>query len=90
MSDIAKVIILALAAWRLAYMLTNEAGPFGIFAWIRERVGGALECVYCCSVWTAALWVLLWSTPLQPIIIIFAVSGAALMLAAFTGAGVTG
>lgn len=31
--------ILALAAWRLAYMLVREDGPFAMFARLRRRAG---------------------------------------------------
>lgn len=32
-------LILALAAWRLAYMLVSEVGPFSVFARLRYRIG---------------------------------------------------
>jgi len=34
-----EVVILALAAWRLAHMLVEEAGPGGVFARLRYRAG---------------------------------------------------
>lgn len=83
------LLILALATWRLAYLLTKEDAPFQIMARIRQRTtfGGLLTCVYCASIWCAAglyaLWVLL--PALHWIALILAVSGAALMLAKYTG-----
>lgn len=60
------MLILALAAWRLAYMLVYEEGLFEVFDRIRrvannwEQAGKLLSCVWCCSVWTAAGMLLLW------------------------------
>lgn len=81
------LLILALATWRLAYLLVRETGPFGLFTRLRARttLGGVLNCTYCMSIWTAALMAALWLTPLQPIVWALAVSGAALMLASYTG-----
>ena len=81
------VLIIAAAAWRLAYLVTKEDAPFRLMARLRSRttIGGLLDCIKCASVWTAALMVLLWVTPLQPVVFVFAVSGAALMLASWTG-----
>lgn len=81
------LIILALACWRLAFMLVREAGPLDIFARLRARstLGGLLDCVFCTSVWTAALALALWATPLRPVVMLFAVSGLALMAASWTG-----
>lgn len=84
MSDL---VILALAAWRLAHMLVNEDGPGAIFSRLRHGAGvrsvvtrddqgnptasraaltplaEGLTCVWCVSVWTAALL----SLPLAPV-----------------------
>ena len=80
-------LILALATWRTAHLAVNEDAPFRLMARIRARwmFGGALNCVYCMSIWTAALMLALWLTPLQPVVIVAAVSGAALMLRSYTG-----
>ena len=62
-------------------MLVNEDGPFAVFAWIRRRLGvetpgeisgiaTLLTCVWCTSVWTAALLWPLWVTaPVIPSIL---------------------
>jgi hypothetical protein len=71
----------------MAYMVVREDGPANMFGRIRYRFAwtGALQCVYCMSVWTAGVAYLLWLTPLQPLVWIAAISGAALMLASWTG-----
>lgn len=65
-----KFLIYGLAVWRLSYMLVKEDGPGRIFRDLREATGikhdddGApiewnditpLHCVYCTSLWVAAL-----------------------------------
>lgn len=82
------LLILSLATWRIAYLVTKEAAPFQIMAKIRARwtLGGLLTCIYCSSVWAAMLMLLLWLTPLQPMVYVAAISGAALMLASYSGA----
>lgn len=92
------LIVVALAAWRLAYMVTSEAGPFDVFGRARERLSGGnkydvkpgsfgalLSCVQCMSVWTAIACFALWTTPLKPVVFVLSASGAALMLASYTG-----
>jgi hypothetical protein len=82
------LLIIALAAWRLAYLLTKESAPFNLMGRFRTRypLGGLLTCIYCASVWTALLCMGLYLTPLAPVVWIFAISGGALMLASWTGA----
>jgi len=68
-------VIKALATWRLASLLVNESGPLGMFDKLRHAVGvrydersvaygtnnlaELLTCVWCTSMWTALLFVLL-------------------------------
>jgi len=68
-------------------MLVREAGPLNVFARLREHttLGGLLECVFCASVWTAALLWLLWLTPGRPAVYVLAISGAGLIAASWTG-----
>lgn len=82
------VLIIALATWRLAYMVTSEAGPWDVFARLRTRwpLGGLLTCVRCLSVWAAAALWLVYLTPASPVVLLLAISAAALMLASYTGA----
>ena len=84
-----EFLILALATWRTAHLLVKEDAPFRLMVRIRARttLGGLLTCVKCASVWMAALMLALWFTPLAWLVWIAAISGAALMLASYTGAG---
>lgn len=80
-------ILIALATFRLAFMLVNEAGPLRIFERIRNltKLGGVLDCWHCASVWTAILMWLLIGTPAAPVVWVLAASGAAVMLGRYTG-----
>jgi hypothetical protein len=86
------LLILALATWRLAYLMAKEAAPFHLMTRLRQRTtfGGLLDCLMCSSWWAAVVMLLLWFTPLQPLVWVFAVSGAALMLGNYTGSSQQG
>lgn len=81
------LLVLILAAWRTAHLLVSEDAPFRLMARVRARttLGGLLTCIKCASVWTAALMLVLWFTPLVPLVWVAAISGGALMLASYTG-----
>lgn len=81
----ADLLILTLACWRVAYFVTHDDAPFGVMRRIRERVGGGLTCIVCTSVWASALVYVLWLTVLQPVVIVAAVSGGALMMHRWVG-----
>jgi hypothetical protein len=83
------LLIITLATWRLSYMLVSEDGPNQIIARLRARfsLGGLTDCIYCMSVWIAAGLYGLWQTAAYPIVIVLAISGAAMMLRSYTGAG---
>lgn len=87
MASLADLLILALATWRLAYLISKENAPFNLMGRFRTRfpLGGGSSCIYCVSVWCAAFWLILWQTPLRPLVYLFAISGAALMLATYSG-----
>lgn len=84
-------IILICATWRMASMLSKEHGPFHIFSKFRERfpLGGLTACIYCMSVWCAIPILLIYvlAPALTILIWILAVSGGALLLRSYTGAG---
>lgn len=83
------LFIIAAASWRLAYMLVNEAGPFQMFARLRRwsTFGGLLECIYCTSVWTAAIVWLIYLTIFRPVTFILAASMIGLAVSSYTGVG---
>jgi hypothetical protein len=77
------VIVTGLAGWRLAAMLSYEAGPWGAFERLRRAVGtpppGPQEitgflpllfgCVWCIGWWTAALMLgLMYWFPAVPLV----------------------
>ena len=81
-------MVLALATWRLAYLLTGkEQGPYGILERLRKQAFliNVLSCIKCTSVYVApALWLLLF-TPLWVVVWWLAIGGLALMLHRYTG-----
>lgn len=78
--------MLAAAAWRLAYLLVYEEAPWRLAARLRARFPDSpLQCLYCTSVWAAALLWLVWHTPARPLVDVLAISGLALLLWRYTG-----
>ena len=102
METLTDLVILALASWRLAYMLVNEDGPGAVFSRLRYRAGvrsvvtrdnagqpvaskvalnglaEGLMCVWCVSVWAAALLLVPWP-PLEWLRWLLAVSAGAVL-----------
>jgi len=91
-TDALRFLILAIATWRVSHMITREAGPFDVFKRLRERLplGGLTSCIWCASVWVAAAFVIVYAL-IHPValadglILVPAVSGAALAFASWTG-----
>ena len=85
------LLILSIATWRLANLIAREDGPYHLIGAFRSRFAILQRddrnhyCVYCTSVWVAIALTLLWLTPLQPVVWVLAISGAALMLASYSG-----
>lgn len=81
------LLTLALATLYLSYALTKTDGPFHLFATIRQRLplGGLSKCIVCAAPWIAVVFYGLLSTPLQAIVEVFAVAGAAIVLAHYVG-----
>lgn len=80
--------VIAIATWRLAYMISSESGPWNIFVWLRQRLalGGLTSCIMCLSVWVgAAMLALHLAVPIMTWAL--AASGLALMLRSYTGVG---
>jgi len=73
-----QIVVVGLAAWRAASLLSKEDGPFRVFAIVRECIGirqmtelnelaKLWACVWCMSVWTAlAFWGLWYISPVIP------------------------
>lgn len=84
-------VILALATWRLAYMLVHEEGPLHVFARLRWYAGATdyhggkedsvLSCVYCTSMYTAPVMIALSTFDAGLLIAhVFALSAVAVLL----------
>ena len=79
-----RVLVCGLAGWRLASLLVNEEGPWGIFERLRVAAGvpprgptpiagllpGILTCVWCASFYTAIpIWFLWELSPMTDALI---------------------
>ena len=59
--EIGAIVVLGLAAYRLAWLIARDEGPFGLCAWLRGHidphqrtwVGRGLNCAGCVSFWLA-------------------------------------
>ena len=63
------VLLIPFAVYRATYMVSQEDGPFTVFARLRfamedNTIGDMLKCVYCVSVWFAGLFLLYYELPL--------------------------
>jgi len=84
--SLTDLLTLALATWRLSYLLVYEDAPWRFMTRLREwnDLGGLLRCIYCTSVWTAiGCWALWQVVPV--VVYVLAVSGLAMMLWRYTG-----
>ena len=81
------LLILALFAWYVSYVLVKTDGPFKLFARLRAvtTFGGLLECQYCLILWIALLGYVLISSPFVPIVSIGAGAGAGMLAHRYTG-----
>lgn len=81
-----QLLTLALATYTVASTITQQSGPWRVFTRVREvaPLGGLTTCVYCTAPWAAlALWALY---PVAAWVVeVLAITGAALMLGAYTG-----
>lgn len=83
-------VVIILATWRLAYLVTSEDAPFKLALRFRTAypLGGLTSCLKCASIWTALLCLVLWQYAGVVggwMVMIAAVSGAALMASSYTG-----
>lgn len=83
-------LLITLAAYYIAEVVTTKAGPFDIFANLRlELRWGVLACIWCFIPYVAiVLFLALLFIPCAIMIIeVFAICGAAMMLRSYTGSG---
>ena len=79
-------ILCTLAVWRIAYLISQEDGPFDIIIKLRKpfgqgTIGKLMDCFYCLSLWLAIPFAcLLALTILDGVILVLALSGAACIL----------
>ena len=80
-------VVLALATFYLAYVVTVTSGPFSIFYKLRQLAGQSriFTCIYCFSVWAGAFWYVLYLTPLRVGVYPFALAGAVALAYRYTG-----
>lgn len=82
------ILILSLATWRISHMLVTETGPLEVFTKLRAlKMGGLFDCIYCTSIWIGFLVMLLWLWDMDMVLYPFVFSGLAMLLRAYTGAG---
>jgi hypothetical protein len=56
--SIVDFVLAVFATWRVSFLLTQEDGPWDVFARLRRvagdsMAGRALQCLYCTSLWVA-------------------------------------
>lgn len=79
-------VVAALAVWRVTHFVVAEEGPFAVSRRLRllgASLGGAklFGCFLCVSVWAAVPFALLLTRrPLELVVLIPALSGAAILL----------
>lgn len=88
--ELSSLLIIALATWYAAYVVTKSDGPGHIFAWLRKALplGGLTTCIVCASVWIAGALIIAWDSgqALRFFVYALAIAGAALMLGSYSGA----
>ena len=81
-----RLILGALAVWRITHLLNAEDGPGDVFVRFRKRAGNGwfgrlLDCFYCLSLWVAAPLAWIVGTGwLERLLLWPALSGAAILL----------
>jgi hypothetical protein len=82
------ILVLAVATWYIAHVITRTDGPYGVFRKLRKEMpmGGLLTCITCASIWVALIFWIVWQTPIGAVVYPFTIAGAGLMFGAFSGA----
>lgn len=86
--NIFDMLIASLAAWRIAYMLKYEGGPWDVFIRIRDWFGNsvlgkAMDCIPCSSIWLAAALFLI--PGIDYLVIVLAISSMVIIVEAIHG-----
>jgi O-antigen ligase len=81
------LLILALFAWYVSYVLIKTDGPFKIFSRLRAvtTLGGLLACIWCLIIWIGLIAYLLYLSPFREIVYVGAIAGAGMMMHRYTG-----
>lgn len=82
------VLLLTLATFYAAYVLTSTSGPFDVFLKLRTRLplGGLTKCLPCACIWFSFLFIIIHKIS-QDFIIVIAIAGACVLVWRYTGAG---
>jgi hypothetical protein len=81
-----RLIVAALATWRLSSLLLYESGPFGVFMHLRSQAAWTsftaqlFSCMYCMSVWVGLLCAVLMLTEYRVVLLPFALSAVAILV----------
>lgn len=82
----ARIVLAALATWRVTHLLASEDGPADLIVRFRRRLaqswaGELMDCFNCLSLWVAApLAILVTREPLDLLLVWLALSGVACLL----------
>lgn len=93
--EIIDILVLSLSTWYIAYVITVQDGPYGVFYYLRriKRFNNITSCIYCIAPYIAGIVYVMFyhGTPLMiDIIYVFSIAGVALMLRSYTGVGMNG
>jgi hypothetical protein len=81
-----RLLVAALATWRITHLLSRDAGPAGAFTRLRSRASGTwlgqvLRCFYCLSFWVAIPLALFVDGGTVDLVVVWiGLSGAAILL----------
>ena len=85
MTDLYRLLLGVLCAWRITHLFQAEDGPWDVVAGIRRAAGDSiigrlLDCFYCLSLWVAAplAWVI-GHTAIERVLMWLAFSGGAIL-----------
>lgn len=86
------LLLLALATWYAAWVLTSKSGPWRVFERFRThvRLGGLTSCMPCFSFWIALALYGIWLTPALPLVYVLAFAGGANLMHRYTGGSAMG